>query len=226
MVSQPPAIIGLPVVENRMEPLFERFQKQHPPVFEGNIDPVQAEEWISGMERILNMMGVQGNERVVFNDKYYKSAVLTAKMDEFTKLTQGNLSVTEYAQKFDRLEKFAKGLVPTDKWWKWLLRQKEAKKESGKIMLLEGMPRRVGATTSNDNRKRGQDQPSQARNDKKPKPNNDNLPGGNGGRNIPTCPKCTKRHFGECRAGVCYKCGKEGHVKRNCPTWEQSSNKE
>ncbi|XP_062086070.1 uncharacterized protein LOC133792169 [Humulus lupulus] len=85
--------------------------------------------------------------------------------------------------------------------------------------------KKSGAATSNDNRKRGQEQPRQAGNDKRPKPNNDNRPGGNGGRNVPPCPKCTKRHSSECRAGVCYKCRKEGHMKRNCPTWEQSCNK-
>ncbi|XP_062086334.1 uncharacterized protein LOC133792443 [Humulus lupulus] len=35
-----------------------------------------------------------------------------------------------------------------------------------------------------------------------------------------------KRHSGECRAGVFYKCWKEGHMKCKCPTWEQFGNKE
>ncbi|KAL2462333.1 Uncharacterized protein Adt_45753 [Abeliophyllum distichum] len=35
-------------------------------------------------------------------------------------------------------------------------------------------------------------------------------------RNFPTCPKCNKRHFGEClqEKGVCYNYGKTGHFLR------------
>ncbi|XP_061354636.1 uncharacterized protein LOC133299215 [Gastrolobium bilobum] len=36
---------------------------------------------------------------------------------------------------------------------------------------------------------------------------------------IQVCPKCKKNHAGECSAerGVCFKCGKPGHMLRNCP---------
>ena len=51
----PPQVTGLPlqqsvapapvqpVVENRLEPQYERFRKQQPPTFEGGTDPLRAE---------------------------------------------------------------------------------------------------------------------------------------------------------------------------------------
>ncbi|XP_062119120.1 uncharacterized protein LOC133832855 [Humulus lupulus] len=49
-----------------------------------------------------------------FSRKYYSPTVLATKVDEFITLVQGNLLVTDYAQKFDRLTKVSPEVVPTD----------------------------------------------------------------------------------------------------------------
>ncbi|KAM6576832.1 hypothetical protein CsatB_028669 [Cannabis sativa] len=284
----PPAAVVYPAIEARHELLAERFRKQHPPEFEGGIDPVVAEEWISRIESILQMLRVDGNDRVkcasymlrkdariwwevveqtkdvdtmnwndfkrVFNEKYYNSAVLAAKVDEFTGLVQGSLTVTEYAQKFDRLAKFAPDLVPTDRvrahrfvegLKPMVARDVEivsrgqfsyaqvvemaltAERSENKIWKENAARResKKGGANSNDHKKRGQDQSGQPSQDKRYKSDNDQRFNGSSGRNIPECPKCTKRHLGECRAKACYKCGKEGHIKRNCPLWGQTGNR-
>ena len=38
-----------------------------------------------------------------FSQKYYNVAVKAAKVNEFVRLVQGNMTVAEYAIKFDRL---------------------------------------------------------------------------------------------------------------------------
>ena len=41
----------------------------------------------------------------MFSQKYYNVAVRAAKVNEFVGLVQGNMTVTKYALKFDRLVK-------------------------------------------------------------------------------------------------------------------------
>ena len=51
----------------------------------------------------------------VFNEKYFNDVVRAVKLEEFVVLTQGWLSVTEYAHKFESLARFASEVVPTDR---------------------------------------------------------------------------------------------------------------
>ena len=66
-VQQVMALVSVqPVMENRWEPLYERFRKQHPPTFEGGPDPLRAEQWMNMISSILDFMRVVGNERVAY----------------------------------------------------------------------------------------------------------------------------------------------------------------
>ncbi|XP_060972370.1 uncharacterized protein LOC115717660 [Cannabis sativa] len=184
-------------------PAAVRFRKQHPPEFEGGIDRVVAEEWMSRIERILQMLRVDGNDRVkcasyilrkdarilwevveqtknvdtmnwddfkrVFNEKYYNSTVLAAKVNEFTGLAQGSLTVTEYARKFDRLAKFAPDLVPTDRvLYAQVVEMALTAERSENKIWKENADRREskkGGANSNDHKKRGQDHSGQSSHD-------------------------------------------------------------
>ncbi|XP_062112337.1 uncharacterized protein LOC133823531 [Humulus lupulus] len=49
-----------------------------------------------------------------FSKKYYNAAILDTRVDEFVTLVKGNLYVTDYAQKYDRLESFSLKILPTE----------------------------------------------------------------------------------------------------------------
>ena len=51
----------------------------------------------------------------LFNEKYFSEVVRSSRMEEFVRLVQGRMTVTEYAQMFDRLARFTPELVPTDR---------------------------------------------------------------------------------------------------------------
>ncbi|ERM98296.1 hypothetical protein AMTR_s01250p00009040, partial [Amborella trichopoda] len=52
----PPApLVVPPDAGNRLEPLYERFRKQNPPVFEGGADPLKAEQWMKAQIRKKNI---------------------------------------------------------------------------------------------------------------------------------------------------------------------------
>ncbi|XP_060972255.1 uncharacterized protein LOC133038188 [Cannabis sativa] len=122
LALQPAAMNPEPI--QRFEPVYERFRKQQPPIFNGSSDSLEAEEWLRSVESILEYMDLNDRERVscaaslLKKDariwKYYSAAILAAKEDEFMNLRQNNLTITEYARQFDRLAKFAQEIVPTE----------------------------------------------------------------------------------------------------------------
>ena len=59
----PPSPLA-PAALHPLEPLYEHFRKQHPPVFEGGIDPFDAEEWINSIENLFDFMQLNEREKV------------------------------------------------------------------------------------------------------------------------------------------------------------------
>ncbi|KAL5543861.1 hypothetical protein UlMin_007645 [Ulmus minor] len=52
-------------MEVRHEPLYERFRRMRPPEFHGSIDPLVAEEWLSSIQTILDVMDLKDSEKVL-----------------------------------------------------------------------------------------------------------------------------------------------------------------
>ncbi|KAL5540697.1 hypothetical protein UlMin_043349 [Ulmus minor] len=83
---------------NSVEPLYERFRKQGPPTFEGNLETLSWKEFVQ-----------------MFNRKYFNPTMLLSKEAEFNNIQQGNMTVDEAVLRFDRLARLCSHLVPTDK---------------------------------------------------------------------------------------------------------------
>ena len=49
----------------RREYLCERLCKMKPPLFEGSTNPLDAEEWLSTMETILDFMELKDDEKII-----------------------------------------------------------------------------------------------------------------------------------------------------------------
>ena len=74
-----------------------------------------ARIWWEVITQTKNVNALSWEEfQTLFNEKYYNDAIRAAKAEEFIRLLQGSLSITEYTLKFDRLAKFSMELVPTD----------------------------------------------------------------------------------------------------------------
>ena len=60
----PPPLPQAPIAIHPLEPLYERFRKQGPPIFEGITNPLVAEEWMRSMETIFEFMQLNDHEKV------------------------------------------------------------------------------------------------------------------------------------------------------------------
>ena len=54
------------VVENRLEPLYERFREQHPIIFKGESDPLEMEAWMELITSTPDFIRIEGNDRVAY----------------------------------------------------------------------------------------------------------------------------------------------------------------
>ena len=53
--------------DNNSHRALEQFQKMKPPVFVGEVDPLQAEGWLLQIEKILNVINCTDEQRVSFS---------------------------------------------------------------------------------------------------------------------------------------------------------------
>ena len=57
---------GLQLAIARQEPLYKRFSSMSPKEFEGSNNPLDAEEWLSSVQLIMEFMELNDRERVFY----------------------------------------------------------------------------------------------------------------------------------------------------------------
>ncbi|GMN61625.1 hypothetical protein TIFTF001_030724 [Ficus carica] len=82
-----------------------------PPKFKGFTDPLEAEEWLTSLQIVLNFMDLTEQEKE-FNDKFYNRMAKKAQQNDCNNIKQGFMSVTKVVHKFDQLAQLCPHLVP------------------------------------------------------------------------------------------------------------------
>ncbi|XP_073307170.1 uncharacterized protein [Primulina huaijiensis] len=86
----------------RPEATYEHFRRMHPDDFHGTTDPFVAEGWIRSLEVIFRYIDMADADRVRCTIYLLKGEASLWLKREFMSLRQGDWSVTEFVQKFDR----------------------------------------------------------------------------------------------------------------------------
>ncbi|XP_004516188.1 uncharacterized protein [Cicer arietinum] len=94
---------------------MDRFHKVNPPSFEGHYNPDGPQKWLQEVEYIFQRSGMSRRSESEFGNLYVdgRSSTLYFPEDiryrkemEFVKLEQENMSVAEYAAKFEELSRY------------------------------------------------------------------------------------------------------------------------
>ncbi|XP_058775799.1 uncharacterized protein LOC131650075 [Vicia villosa] len=207
--QQPPAQV--PVPQAATGPDFRAFFRMDPPEFVGGLDSLLAHDWLAGMERVFQAIQCTEEEKipkdwqhfkVAFLEKYFPNSVRTQKEREFQNFKQGDMSVSEYAEKFEDLADYSRQAVyaPDELWKIDHLKRVQEERNQNRTNFRE-----QGRSAQNLRPRNPPPKMKQSHGDRFPRP--------------PFCDKCRKKHTGNCEAypGRCFECGEQGHMMRNCP---------
>ncbi|XP_028090065.1 uncharacterized protein LOC114290385 [Camellia sinensis] len=171
-----------------------------PPTFKGGIDPMKAEAWVLGVEKLFE----------VFPCTEAQKCMRDKKLTEFETLRQGNKTVAEYKAQFAELARFAPHMVDTEY-------KKRAVIVEGNIATHNRISDWKGKRKNIQSSKGTTIPPSK-------KQNLGTLSAFTHTRDSASiCSVCGRKHQGTCHrlTRACFRCGKTGHLVKDCPQKDQ-----
>nr|KYP34651.1 RNA-directed DNA polymerase isogeny [Cajanus cajan] len=190
----------------------------------------EAEYWWDSTRRLLEGGGIIITWEVFrakFFEKYFPNDVRRAKEIEFMQLKQGNMTVGEYASKFEELGKYSTFFYHPDERMKCIKFEDGLRPELRKavgILEISDFPTLIHKCRflecfdhNKDNRPKsfGPQFNKKMNNERKPYAGNSIRPMNNPAK----CLKCGQGHYTkDChlKGPVCFNCGKPGHVFSEC----------
>nr|GEZ62425.1 hypothetical protein [Tanacetum cinerariifolium] len=224
---------------------LERFNKQKPYSFEKATAPVDAENWISHMEKIFDVMGCEDAFKTRLAVCWHRGGACEELSVGSSQATLNHLMCMSYtdvaqvsnaARNYEILhERDDKDTERPDKRQRSSDRHQPTSQQSshrshGHNNDRHGSDRRGGndnhrgsnnnnySSSNNKNSGNGRDQRYRGhQSNRSANSGSQQSRGPSEGYSYPVCTTCGRRHQGECRraAGTCFKCGQAGHLQKD-----------
>ncbi|GFZ15671.1 hypothetical protein Acr_25g0000800 [Actinidia rufa] len=193
---------------------IKQFQQLRPPTFYGTPDPMVAESWLLGIERVFEVLPCTDEQKVVFATFMFEGAALI--WWQLKKPLEPLWLWPRFLEVFTE-EVFPRDGPRSEDSRVFEFKAREHDRSSVQCQVYGTIT--ICPSHCVDGISQGEKSSGLSSGNSSAQQRNIVSQGSSRSNELPTCPTCQKKHWGECRMGsrACYGCGQEGHQIRDCP---------